>query len=323
MGSDMILIASNSPIALTPSAANFFPDNPDVVRDLARVGVNDLAGLALLYTSRVAAPVGKVVLNTDDNSLIQYRAPLELLQGIEPKREFLNVSKSDLLALLYPGGDEKAALLGIGRAAYTRQALPTLQYLVGLLKEMGDPQAAEQLQGLAAALQAQVERSSRVQQSLIASEARVASHDLQGAVDSLADAIATGLVTSEEWARAGMVYLSAGQYAEAEQALDQAVGLGDPRFQYQSLAARGASRYRLGRTEEGLADITAAKQLDPQGAVAYLLHALVLHDTGDREAAIQELQEGIKAAPNDYRLSNYLATYLGESSAASKSAPAH
>ena len=94
--------------------------------------------------------------------------------------------------------------------------------------------------------------------------------------------------------------------------MDQAVSLADPRYQYQSLAARGAARYRLGRFDEGKADIDAAKQLDPSGAVAYLLHALALHDAGDREAAIQELRDGIKVAPEDKRLSGFLQDYLND-----------
>jgi tetratricopeptide (TPR) repeat protein len=314
MGADMILVASDRPLVLAPAAAKLFPEAPEVAKDLNRVGVGNLADLALLYTSTVRPPSGKTLLNTDDNSLIQYRAPLELLRGIVPRRDFLRASKEDLLALFYPGAEEKQVLLDLGKAAYARQALPTLDYLVSQLAGMGDKQGAAELQGLASALREQTERAAKVQQSLTAAEARVSAHDPQTAVEALSDAVAAGLVTSEEWARAGMVYMSAGKYAEAEQALDQAVGLGDPRFQYQSLAARGASRFRLGRIEEGLADIATAKQLDPSGAVAYLLNALALHDAGDRDAAIQELQEGIKAAPEDQRLSTYLEAYLKESS---------
>jgi len=322
MGSDMLLLASEQPISLAPEAAAFFPDRPEVTKDLARVGINNLADLALLYTSTIGPAPRGALLNNDDNSLIQYRAPLELLRGIEPQRTFLRASREDLLQLLYPGADEKTALLALGTAAYGRQALPTLQYLVSRLQEMGETEASGQLSGLADALAIQLQRTSIVQQSLVAAEARVAVHDTPGAIAALAEAEAAGFVSSEEWARAGMIFLSAGRYAEAEQALDQAVSLGDPRFQYQSLAARGASRYRLGRYEEGRSDIEAAKLLDPNGAIAYLLHALALHDVGDREAAIEELQAGMKVAPEDMRLIAYLNSYLKESPAAKPAVPA-
>jgi len=321
MGSDMILVASEQPISLAPEAAALFPDNPEVARDLARVGIHNLADLALLYTSSIPAPASGTLLNNDDNSLIQYRAPLELLQGLEPQRKFIRAAEEDLLHLLYPGADQKTVLLALGNAAYGRQALPTLEYLSGRLQEMGDVEASGQLRALSDALRNQLQRSAIVQQSLIAAEARVASGDMEGAVVALADAQAAGLVTSEEWSRAGMILLNAARNVEAEQALDQAVSLADPRFQYQSLAARGASRYRLGRFDEGKADIDAAKHLDPSGAVAYLLHALALHDAGAREAAIQELQEGMKVAPEDRRLAIYLHDFLKKSSAAEPAAP--
>jgi tetratricopeptide (TPR) repeat protein len=321
MGTDMILVASEQPISLAPGAAALFPANPEIARDLARVGVHNLADLALLYTSSVRAPASGTLLNNDDNSLIQYRAPLELLQGLEPQHAFIRVSKEDLLQLLYPGADEKTVLLALGSAAYGRQALPTLEYLLDRLQEMGDVEVSGQLRGLSDALRNQLKRSAIVQQSLIAAEARIASRDTEGAVAALAEAQTAGLVGSEEWVRAGMILLNAAHNVEAEQALDQAVSLADPRFQYQSLAARGASRYRLGRLDEGKADIDAAKQLDPSGALAYLLHAIALHDIGNGEAAIQELQEGMKVAPEDKRLSSFLHDFLKKSPAAKPAAP--
>ena len=322
MGADLILVASQKPISLAPEAVKLFPGNPEVAQDLARVGVTSLADVALLYTSSVRAPASKTLLNNDDNSLIQYRAPLELLRGLVPQREFLRWSRDDLLQLLYPGVDEKTALMGMGKAAYGRQALPALEYFTGRLEAMGDEEASGQLRGLLEGLRSQIQRSAVVQQSLTAAEARVAVHDTQAAIAALDEAETAGFVTSEEWARAGMVLLSAGRYSEAEKALDHSVSLGDPHFLYQSLAARGASRYRLGRFDEGKSDIDAAKQLDPGGAVAYLLHALALHDVGEREAAIQELQEGMKVAPEDLRLSTYLTTYLNESPAPKPPVPA-
>src|SRR5262249_20256313 len=155
-------------------------------------------------------------LNTDDNSLIQYRAPLELLRGIEPQRDFVRTSEADTLALFYPDTPPKEALMAIGRSAYARQGLPVLEYVTAALNARGEWKGAAEMKGLEDALRAQVQRLQSVQQALLFAETRAAVQDVQGASTAVAEAEAAGLETAEEWARAGLIHFSLLNFAEAE-----------------------------------------------------------------------------------------------------------
>ena len=309
LGSDMIIVASERPLPLVPGAEKMFGDHPPARQDLARVGVTTLPDLALLYTSTLKdIPVGPLR-NTDDNSLIQYRAPLELLRGLEPQRAFLRTSEADVLALFFPRADPASALVQLGRAAYGRQALPTLDGIAGGLQARGNTTEAAEMQGLADALRGQVERAHNVQQALVFAETRVAVNDAQGAANAIAEAEAAGLMTAEEWARAGLIQFSLLNFGEADRFLDQSVELNDPRFLYQALSARGAARLRLGRAEEAKSDVEAAKQINPDGSLAYVLYASALFDLGRREEAIREIEQAIAVAPEDLRLTATLENY--------------
>ncbi len=308
-GSDMVMLASDRPLALTPAGRTVFSDEPSAGQDLARVGITSLSDLALLYTSVIKPPPAGTLLNTDDNSLIQYRAPLELLRGIEPQRRFLQISEADTLALFYPDTSPKTALMAIGRSAYARQGLPVLEYVTAALTARGETEAADEMKGLADALRAQVQRLATVQQAILYAETRASVHDVEGASTALAEAEAAGLMTAEEWARAGLVHFTLLNFVEAERYLNQSVELNDPRYLYQGLAARGAARFRLGRVEEARADVEAAKKVNPDGSLAYLLYASALFDAGQRDAAIQEIEAAIALAPEDLRLAATLQSF--------------
>ena len=308
-GSDMVMVASDRPLALTPQGKTMFSDQPAAGRDLGRVGIASLSDLAVLYTSVIKRPPAGTLLNTDDNSLIQYRAPLELLRGIEPQRLFLQVSEADTLALFYPNTDPKVALMAIGRSAYARQGLPVLEYVTAALTSRGETEAAGEMRGLADALRAQVQRLQNVRQAILYAETRAAVQDVQGASTALMEAEAAGLMTAEEWARAGLVHFSLLNFVEAERFLNQSVELNDPRYLNQGLAARGAARFRLGRPEEARADVEAAKKVNPDGSLAYLLYAAALFDAGQREESIRQLEEAIAVAPEDLRLAETLRNF--------------
>jgi tetratricopeptide (TPR) repeat protein len=125
-------------------------------------------------------------------------------------------------------------------------------------------------------------------------------------VTALDQARTLGIRGPDQFSRAGYILLNVGRYAEAEKMFDQAVTDPSSTVYYQSLAARGAVRFRLGRREEAIADILAAKTLDPGEPLAYLLFGLALFDSGEREAAFQEIQGGLAVAPEDERLRSTL-----------------
>jgi len=100
--------------------------------------------------------------------------------------------------------------------------------------------------------------------------------------------------------------MNVGRYEEAGRQLSEAALDSSSPVYYQALAARGAVRYRLRKRADGASDILAAKTLDPQEPLAYLLFGTALMDTGEREAAFLELQAGLSVAPEDERLKSTL-----------------
>ena len=154
-----------------------------------------------------------------------------------------------------------------------------------------------------------MERGERINASLTAAEAKVGAMDREGAAAALKDAEVEGLQTAEEWTRAGMVLMTAGRYEEAEAYLSRGVEMDDPRYVYQGLSARGACRYRLGRLQEGRSDIEEAKRRDPEGSLAYIMFAGALFDRGQKAEAVQEIEAGMRIAPDDLRLDQSIAYF--------------
>jgi len=314
LASDMILLASEEPLSLVAEAAGLFPDRPEVAGDLARVGVHNLADLAILYTTPVAAPQAGTLLNDDDNSLIQYRAPLEMFRGDEPSDLGIRTSVPDLEALFYPGRNERDVLPELGQAARRREAVGTVQAIAWLLGQKGYPAEGKEVQALADELRRQLEQRARINELLGEAEGRVGALDAPGAIASLEQAEALDLDGPEQNSRSGYVWLKVGRYDQAERRFDQTVAPGESRFLYQALAGRGAARFRLGRREEGLADIASARKLDPDQPLTYLLLGTALFDAGAKEAALRELRTGLKRTPTDERLKSTLQMVLSSPS---------
>ena len=140
-------------------------------------------------------------------------------------------------------------------------------------------------------------------------ESRIAAADAAGAVAALEQAEGAGLDGMEQISRAGYLWLNLGHYDAAERRFDEAVlatGAAG-HFYYQCLAGRGAARFRTNRRDEGMADLVAAKALDPDQPLAYLLLGLALSDAGDKSAAVTELRDGVSRAPADARFTRALA----------------
>jgi len=302
MASDLILLASDRPLELAPGAAEFFPDRPGAVEDLARIGVRSLPDAAILYIAPIPRPAPGGVLNTDDNSLIQYRAPMEMLRGMEPDRTFFTLSSADLRRIFFPGLDEKSALVELANAADRRGGLETLEAIVGLLEQKGFQGEGKEMRDRAAALKKSQDIERQVNGLLLLADARGKARDPEAAITALTQAQELGIRGPDQNSRAGYAFLNVGRYAEAEKYLDRAVSEPSSSVYYQALAARGAARYRLGRREDGTSDILAAKTLDPGEPLAYMLFGLALFDAGQREAAFQELRAGLSVAPEDERL---------------------
>jgi spermidine synthase len=302
MAGDMILLASDRPLELAPGAAEFFPDRPKAVEVLARIGVQSLPDAAILYTAPIPRPTPGGVLNTDDNSLIQYRAPLELLRGVDPERTPFTTSSADLRRLFFPGLDEKSALVELARAADRRGGLATLEAIAGILEQKGFQGEGKEMRDRAAMLKKNLDINRQVNGLLLLADTRGKAKDTEAAITALKQAQELGIQGPDQNSRAGYALMNVGRYEEAEKHLDRAASDPSSSVYYQALAARGAVRFRLGRRADGTSDILAAKTLDPAEPLAYLLFALALFDTNQREAAFMELQAGLAVAPEDERL---------------------
>jgi len=303
LGTDMILLASEEPLRLVPGAAELFPDRQEVASDLARVGVKNLPDLALRYTAPLPAPPPRTLLNTDDNSLIQYRAPFDALRlrfvGDAPRRN--TPSPEAMMNLFFPGRTDAEVFPVLARSAQRIGAKATVESIAEYLEQQGLKAEAQQVRAMASNAIG-VGTAATAAYILVLAEERIRLGDGFGAMDALKQAEAKGLEGADQLSRSGYVWLKVRRYAEAEKQLDQAAADSASPVHYRALAGRGAARLHLGRREEGLKDIAAAKSISPQDPLAYLLLGLAYKDVGDPAAARRELQAGLKVAPNDPRL---------------------
>jgi spermidine synthase/tetratricopeptide (TPR) repeat protein len=307
LSADMFLLASADPVALAPGAASLFPDRPEVRADLARIGVRSLEDLVLRYTAPLNPPPPDALLNTDDNSLIQYRAPLELL-GFGKDRTSagpLAASSSAILQLFYPGRSEQEVFPRLARAAQRIGARKTVEAIAELLEQKGHSVQARQARTMASTISTPGSPPD-AEGYLREAEESIRSGEGEAAMAALKLAESEGLQGSEQNSRAGFVWLKVRSFAHAERFLDLAASDASSPILYRSLAGRGSARYHLGRREEGLRDIRAAKAMKPGDPLAYLLLGLAYRDADEVASARRELQEGLKMAPGDPPLEHAL-----------------
>ncbi len=304
LGTDILVIASDEPLSLAPGAADLFPDRPEVAKDLARIGIRTLADLAIRYTAPVPLPTPGRVLNTDDNSRIQYRAPLDMLLGREPRQLRLALSIPGLLQLFFPGGDGPKALDLLAGAAERLEDPARMEEIAGLLEQRGGRGDAREIRTRAEALRGRLAARGTVDDLLQQAEQRLKEGDRGKAGAAVDRAEGLGLDSSTRQAHAGYILLSLGRPAEAEMRLDDALRdeNAPPFLRYQALAGRGAARIRAGRRQEGLADLAAAEALDPDHPLAYLMLGRALASVGEKDSALRELSRGLERVPGDRSL---------------------
>jgi tetratricopeptide (TPR) repeat protein len=190
---------------------------------------------------------------------------------------------------------------------YSQNAAPNfggplqVESIAGYLEQQGLTAVAPQVRAMASTAVA-VGSAATADSLLVLAEERIRLGDGLGAMDALRQAEEKGLQGADQLSRSGYVWLKVRRYADAEKRLDQAAADPASAVHYRALAGRGAARYHLGRREEGLKDIAAAKSISPSDPLAYLLLGLAYKDVGDLPAARRELQAGLKVAPNDPRL---------------------
>jgi tetratricopeptide (TPR) repeat protein len=235
---------------------------------------------------------------------------------MEPDKSRIRASSVDLVELFFPGFDEKSALLELGSAAVRRASIAPMEAIAGVLEQKGYPAEGKEMRDRVATLKRKLEITGQVNDLLLQADAQGKARNLEASLTTLQKAESLGIGGADQASRAGYVLLNLGRFAEAEKMFDRAVSEPASSVYYQSLAARGSARYRMGRRAEGISDIQAAKALDPKAPLAYLLFGLALFDSGEREAAFAEFREGLAVAPEDERIQGaleYLTSHPGPS----------
>jgi len=127
----------------------------------------------------------------------------------------------------------------------------------------------------------------------------VSSGDSQNLATLLERVERIGLDGQEQFYRAGSGWGQAGRYAEAEKCFDRALSYPSLQYFYAAHAGRGSARIRLGRPEDGFADLKVAKAFDPDRPLAYLIQSEALALLGETEAALQETRNGLARSPGN------------------------
>jgi spermidine synthase len=295
---DVILLVSDQPLVLHPEAADLFPARPLVKPDLARIGLGSLAEIAAFDRGSIGPPHPGGLLNTDDNSVIQYRLALELLRGAQVRGTLpLEFSWESVARTFFPGRSLNGAILQLAQVVERHDDMETLERIRQWLEQKEGLDAAWEVYRMGNALRDRLDIHARVEDLLDEAERSFQSHDLEAARIAIDKAEDLGLSTRSELFRAGTVAMNLRLYARAEPLLDRALALLSAESPYLPLVGRGASRVALGRREAGLADIAAAKAILPDDGAAYFYLGRALTDAGDRDAALAEFRAGIKAAP--------------------------
>jgi spermidine synthase len=321
---DPIILVSDRPLALNPDAVDLFPSRPLVQRDLARAGFGSLAEIAVYDKGSIGPPRPGGLLNTDDNSVIQYRLALELLRGVHVSAALpLDFSLESVARTYFPGRSLKDAALQLARAAERGEMIDTLDAISQWLARTEGSDAAQEVLRTGNAVRDRRDLHTRVERHLDEAEASSKSQRLEAARHALDQAEALGFVSREEFFQAAVVALNLRLYDRAEPLFDKALSFLSAESPYLSLVGRGASRVALGRRDEGLADIAAARTILPDDGLSYFYLGRALSDRGERDAALTEFLAGTKAAPWDILLQDVVRFLLSAArpAAAPGSAP--
>lgn len=101
-GTDLILIGANEPLTFTPQGYPLAFSDPSVTRELGRAGVQspfDIYALAFLgndeftpFIEEIERGIGhEIIINTDDNGILEYEAPRDLIRYKEADQFFSSI----------------------------------------------------------------------------------------------------------------------------------------------------------------------------------------------------------------------------------------
>ncbi|MFN0149378.1 MAG: fused MFS/spermidine synthase [bacterium] len=288
-----------------------------VAADLARFGATPPERVLAHYACELAempADLRDGPLNTDDNVLVEYRAPLDLLA----------VGRRALF-------QESGAPL----AARIPRAFP-IPFETGL-----DSMTATRRQGEGLAIQGNFAGATRAVAWLAGAGARAAADSLsefiaESEMESRSASLAaelSGIASAEDAARLearlraylaaqpdetvarfylGVLVLQSGRGEEADALFEEVARRAHGAPAARANNNRGLIAMSRGDAEAGIAFFRASRALRPDLPESYLFEARALAERGDAGAALALIDAGLAAAPGDARLREFAAT-LGAS----------
>lgn len=308
---DFLVIWRKSGAMLTRDRVEAGFAQTSVRNDLARVGFAGPADLLALYLGPLSgvAPAGWRP-NTDDNGLVEFRAPLDLLRRGEgqawntPALAALRLERYD--AEMPRPRLLKEFAIGVAR----RRDLARMIELEAALAAVGATQES-------AALKSEIQRAEFGRQAapranllLAKSDEAFASGDYAGCEAILVEALKLEPDHPDLLFRQGRVQLQMGRLEPAEAALHAALaqreaqlvwrsGVGEP---YQAELLLGAIASTRAAFVDAIVHFSRARDINPYQSGAHYLLAATYQVMGRTDEARREVAAGLAVHPEDERL---------------------
>jgi spermidine synthase len=284
--------------------------NPAVRADLARMGFVRPSDLFALYLGPIDAVAPREWRpNTDDNGLVEFRAPLDLLR--RSGRDAWNTPSLATLAL--ERYDETmpraAALSALAEGLMRRRDLDRMR---DLMTALAPEQAGLRAVMSEAIARAEVDRAGAARAGLlmIQSDQALEAKDFTRCEALLAEALALRPDDPDLLFRQGNAQMQLGRAEAAEAALLAAlrereaqlvwrVGSGEP---YQAELMLGIIASTRGAFDQAIARFTRARDLNPYQTVPYLLLGATHEVMGRMDDSRREVAAGLAVDPRDEKL---------------------
>lgn len=297
----------------SPTRARFewaFEYDP-VRADLARMGFVRPSDLLALYLGPIEAVTpADWTPNTDDNGLVEFRAPIDLLSRGE--RDAWNTPPVASLAIdrYDPGATRASVLAALGEGLMRRRDVERMRDLEPVLMAEGAVAKAATLRAAIARAEAARAAAPRVRDLMRQSDAAFAERDFARAEALLAEAGRLEPDHPDLLFRLGNLKAQLGQPEIAERALRDAVdaraeqlvwrsAAGEP---YQTALLLGILASQRGAFDEATLHLERARDLNPWQAGARVGLAATFEVMGRLDDARREVAAGLARDPHDRRL---------------------
>jgi spermidine synthase len=285
--------------------------DPTVRADLARVGFVVPADLLALYLGPLEAVASSDWRpNTDDNGLVEFRAPLDLLRRGSAQAWNTPPLASLRLERYDPAMPLARTLATLAEGVVRRRELERMIELASALDAAGAPGEAEALRAAMARVGAGRVAGPRASLLSIQSAAASDAGDYERCEALLTEALALEPDDPDLLFRLGHALVQLGRPEPAEQALRAALeqhqaqlarrpGAGEP---YQAEMLLGIIASARGGFDEAITRFARARDLNPHLTGAHQLLAATYEVMGRRDEARRAVAAGLAVDPHDQRL---------------------